>query len=273
MCNKPPSLSLFFFPCQNLRCIVSMLVNHTTEQYYSLPESWCQLNISMRLWVGQAKSLQLCKECVWYVGKVDLKFYRFSTCSLLYPDNAGTQLGEEEHPRLSNSVGDLYYMSTCTISTLSVDRSTIACIHPILGRPITNLGHWVAKTQVWPAQVMQSWFLKCLASCTLPEGHPGTSLYGTHWQGTTEFLIVSWPKRQNCMSMIMYVNSLQHGPLTKPLLKRNLEHWGCKNRFFDSVQISYLVPCRFYYIYICKKYGSVFSEKRCNPFCCLAPCK
>lgn len=58
--------------------------------------------------------------------------------SLLYPDNAGTQLGEEEHPRLSNSVGDLHvYMH---ISTLSVDRSTIACIHPILGRPITNLG-------------------------------------------------------------------------------------------------------------------------------------
>ena len=47
---------------------------------------------------------------------------------------------------------------------------------------------WVAKTQVWPARVMQSWFLKCLASCTLPEGHPDTSLYVTHWQGTAEFL-------------------------------------------------------------------------------------
>ena len=73
------------------------------------------------------------------------------------------------------------------ISTLSVRRQVNNCKYTsnfgLVPSPI-----WVAKTQVWPDQVMQSWFLKCLASCTPPEGHPGTSLYGTHWQGTAEFI-------------------------------------------------------------------------------------
>ena len=124
---------------------------------------------------------------------------------------------------------------------------------------------WVAKTQVWPARVMQSWFLKCLASCTLPEGHPNTSLYVTHWQGTAEFLTffmhavvlgwlvarsiwrltqysfyvfaivpllslpnvhgltMSWPEPR----LHVYDHVRQHSapwPLTKTLLKGNLEH-------------------------------------------------
>lgn len=109
--------------------------------------------------------------------------------SLLYPDNAGTQLGEEEHPRLSNSVGDLHvYMH---ISTLSVDRSTIACIHPILGRPITNLGcQNPSVTGSSDAKLVS----EVLGQLHTAWRTPGTSLYGTHWQGTTEFLIVSWPE-------------------------------------------------------------------------------
>lgn len=55
------------------------MVNNTTEQYYSLPESWCQLTSQcVSGWV-KLNPFNCVKSVVRYVGKVDLKFYRFST--------------------------------------------------------------------------------------------------------------------------------------------------------------------------------------------------
>ena len=152
--------------------------------------------------------------------KLTWNFIGSAPGSLLYPNNAGTQLGEEEHPRLSNSVGDLHvYMHISTLSVGQVNNcmytSNFGPSHHQSGLPKPKCDRlkW-CKAGFWSAWPVAH----CLkdTQALLCMGHID--------RGQLSSSLCHGPS-QNCMSMIiMYVNSLQHGPLTKPLLKRNLEH-------------------------------------------------
>lgn len=167
------------------------MVNNTTEQYYSLPESWCQLTSQcVSGWV-KLNPFNCVKSVVRYVGKVDLKFYRFSTWFTTVSRQCRYSAGRR---RASTSIKFSRGL-TCLHAHLYVKcRQVNNCIfiHPILGRPITNLGCQNPSVTGSSDAKLVSEVLGQLHTAWRTPRH--FFVFWTHWQGTTEFLIVLWPE-------------------------------------------------------------------------------
>lgn len=196
------------------------MVNNTTEQYYSLPESWCQLTSQcVSGWV-KLNPFNCVKSVVRYVGKVDLKFYRFSTWFTTVSRQCRYSAGRR---RASTSIKFSRGL-TCLHAHLYVKcRQVNNCMYTSnfgpshhqsgLPKPKCDRLKW-CKAGFWSAWPVAH----CLkdTQALLCMGHID--------RGQLSSSLCHGPS-QNCMSMIiMYVNSLQRGPLTNHLLKRNLEH-------------------------------------------------